>query len=104
MLKQLTSICSKIIVKRKFKTAPALPNTKTKWWFIVSGDEAELQQLQQEWEPVATQTAWELQPPFFYPYETTPQLPQPALTQTPSNPQMARVMKLTLQMTPSRAL
>jgi len=51
-LKRLTSIGSKITVKWKFKTAPARSNTKTKWWFIVHGDKAELQQLQQEWEPV----------------------------------------------------
>ena len=72
------------------------------------GDEAERQQLQQEWELVATQTAyaWKLQPAFsilMKPLLSYPNF-KPALMQTPSNPQMARVMKLTLQMAPCRAL
>jgi len=41
---------------------------------------------------IATQTAWKLQPTFFYPYETTPELPQlqtspDSITQQPPDDQ-----------------
>ena len=52
---QLTSIGSNVQVKRKYKT-----NDKgkvVKWWYILQGEEALLNQLEQEWEKVELQTS-----------------------------------------------
>ena len=64
----------KVTVRRKFKTSHRADSpTKTKWWFVVRGAEAELQQLQLEWASVAVQTAWKLEPAFSYADEPTPE-------------------------------
>ncbi len=38
-----------------------LPNNKTRWWHIVSGDESDLEKLEREWESVKIQTGWKLE-------------------------------------------
>ena len=48
----------KLQFKRKFKK---LPNNKTRWWHIVSGDESDLEKLEGEWESVKIQTGWKLE-------------------------------------------
>lgn len=85
-LKRLTSIGEKVTVRRKFKTTlKAGSPPKTKWWFVVRGTEAELQQLQQEWVSVATQTAWKLEPAFSYADEPTTERHPEQLEQPPAS-------------------
>jgi len=51
---QLTTIASdKLQVKHKFRTSH---NNNIHWWHVLSGDEAVLVQLEQEWEKVKLQT------------------------------------------------
>ena len=56
MLKRLTSIGSKLTVKRKLQ-ATLEGGHKERWWFIIHGEEADLTCLQSQWEVVANQTA-----------------------------------------------
>ena len=37
-------------------------NCVTRWWFVVRCEESALEQLQEEWQAVALQTAWKLEP------------------------------------------
>ena len=58
---QLTTIASdKLQVKRKFKTSHN--NNVIRWWHVISGEEAVLVQLEQEWEKVKLQTNWKIEP------------------------------------------
>ncbi len=58
-INQLTAIGEdKIQVKRKYKT---LRNNRLRWWHVVSGEEADLQQLESEWDKVQVQTNWKLE-------------------------------------------
>ena len=66
-LKQLTTVdVSRLIVKRKFKTAVNDPTRVHKWWFIVRGEEDLLQQVEEAWNAVAVQTTWKLEPAYMY--------------------------------------
>ena len=57
-----TSIKSGLTVKRKFKIRQNPPQIVTRWWFMISGEENLLQQLQQEWpEITSSEEKW-----FFY--------------------------------------
>ena len=59
-----------LMVKRKYKTFSRTdggnPVRKTKWWFVISGNEESLQQLQEKWSAVKSQTGWTLEPVFIY--------------------------------------
>ena len=66
-LKALTKSGSNgLTVKRKFKTAPSDRNRVMKWWFVLRGEEQLLEQLQDEWPAVSTQTSWKLEPVLSY--------------------------------------
>ena len=56
---KLTSVRSSLRVKRKDK---ALRNNKSAWWFVIHGQEADLNALETQWEKVQLQTGWSLQP------------------------------------------
>ena len=91
-LNRLTTLGSKLLVKRKYKS---LENGKTKWWFLVKGDESALMALESEWEKMEIQTSWKLEPCFLPvanedPTEDPPivqQLPDHSEQQCPSEPQ-----------------
>ena len=53
-----------IMVKRKYKTARDNHAVVKKWWFILRGSEERLQQLENEWEPVAIHTSWKIEPAY----------------------------------------
>ena len=63
-LKNLTDIpLASLTIKRKYKTVHK--NSRqlvVRWWFVVRGEERILQELQEKWGPVATQTSWRLEP------------------------------------------
>ena len=63
-LKRLTSFSDQIMVKRKYKTARDNHAVVKKWWFILRGSEERLQQLENEWEPVAIHTSWKIEPAY----------------------------------------
>ena len=66
-LKQLTTVdVSRLIVKRKFKTAVNNPTRVQKWWFIIRGEEDLLQQMEESWSAVSVQTTWKLEPAYMY--------------------------------------
>ena len=66
-LKQLTTVdVSRLIVKRKFKTAVNNPTRVQKWWFIIQGEEDLLQQMEEAWNAVSVQTTWKLEPAYMY--------------------------------------
>lgn len=66
-LKQLTTVdVSRLIVKRKFKTAVNNPTRVQKWWFIIRGEEDLLQQMEEAWNAVSVQTTWKLEPAYMY--------------------------------------
>ena len=48
-------------VKRKFKTRGD-NNRVVKWWHVISGDENVLSTLDRNWENVALQTSWQIEP------------------------------------------
>ena len=63
-----TSVKTGLTVKRKYKSRPGHPHTTSKWWFVISGEENILQQLQGEWSTVNNQTEgkWSLEPLLCY--------------------------------------
>ena len=65
-LKRLISFSDQIKVKRKYKTARDNHAVAKKWWFILRGSEECLQQLENEWEPVATHTSWKIEPAYHF--------------------------------------
>ena len=69
-----TSVKTGLPAKRKFKSTPRHPHTTTKWWFVISGEEHLLQQLQGEWTTISNQTEgkWSLEPLLCYCTELTP--------------------------------
>ena len=71
----LTSIKTGLTVKRKYKTRRSYPHTVSRWWFVISGEENLLRQLQDEWPTVTdsnqTKGKWSLQPLLCYDPEAT---------------------------------
>ena len=74
-----------LLVKRKFKTSHSENSTRvSKWWFVVSGDEEVLKQLDEQWPSVSLQTKWSIEPVFcftngdVFPYADEPEAPEPA--------------------------
>lgn len=58
-----TTIKSGLAVKRKFKSRRGSPLTVSKWWFVISGEENLLQQLQEEWPSIInSEGKWSLEP------------------------------------------
>jgi len=56
---QLTGISEeKVQIKRKYKN---LGGNKIQWWHIVSGNENDLESLDDKWEGVRIQTGWKLE-------------------------------------------
>ena len=58
-LKKLTSVASKIAVKRKTRKHES--SGKTRWWFLLKSDENVLNMLDTEWEGIQLQTKWKLE-------------------------------------------
>ena len=62
-IKSLTDV--EVTVKRKYKTSPTARANSTRisrWWFVVSGEEEFLKQLEEKWSTVKVQTSWNLEP------------------------------------------
>ena len=72
-LKRLTTVGHKLTVKRKSQAASE-GGRKERWWFIIRGDEVDLDCLQLQWETIAIQTAWKL--------ERVTYIPSPPLSST----------------------
>ena len=68
-----TSIKTGLTVKRKYKSKSRYPYAISKWWFVVSGEENLLQQLQGEWSTVSNHTEgkWSLESLLCYDPEST---------------------------------
>lgn len=84
-LKRLTTIGSKLIVKRKFQAASESGH-KERWWFIIRGEEADLTCLQSQWEAVANQTAGKLESVAYTPSPPTSSSPNTTLVSSPAVP------------------
>ena len=66
-LSSLTKVsCSDLQIKRKYKSSRRNPDTVAKWWFVIRGEENKLQELEGEWRAIAIQTAWKLEPVYYY--------------------------------------
>lgn len=66
-LSSLTKVsCSDLQIKRKYKSSHRNPDTVAKWWFVIRGEENKLQELEGEWRAIAIQTAWKLEPVYYY--------------------------------------
>ena len=67
-IKSLTKVTpsNNLVIKRKFKTAHNDHKRVTKWWFVIRGKEEVLEKLHREWNPIAVQTAWKLEPVLSY--------------------------------------
>ena len=66
-LSSLTKVsCSDLQIKRKYKSSCRNPDTVAKWWFVIRGEENKLQELEGEWRATAIQTAWKLEPVYYY--------------------------------------
>lgn len=62
-IKRITDV--EVAVKRKYKTSAAGRTNSaraSRWWFVVSGDEDLLKQLEEKWTTVKLQTNWSLEP------------------------------------------
>lgn len=71
-----TSIKSGLTIKRKFKTRRNSPQAVTRWWFVISGEENLLQQLQEEWpEITSSEEKWSLEPLVCYAPQATSESP-----------------------------
>ena len=57
-LQRLSTVADKVEVRRKFKKKK---NNSVQWWFLIRGQELVLQQLEQQWEKIQTQTSWKLE-------------------------------------------
>ncbi len=79
-----TSITTKdLSIKRKFKTGNH--NRIIRWWFVVRGEEATLQKLEEAWQQVSIQTEWKLEPVLRFCDDVEEALnPQNSSTATPS--------------------
>ena len=56
-----------LLVKCKFKKSHGESSTRvSKWWFVVSGDEEVLKQLDEQWPSVSLQTKWSIEPVFCF--------------------------------------
>lgn len=58
-LKKLTTVGGSLFVKRKSKVHES--SGKTRWWFVLKGDEEILKDLEGEWTNVHLQTNWKLE-------------------------------------------
>jgi len=64
-IKSLTTLSASqndLIIKRKYNRAHNDQKRVVKWWFVITGDEKLLEKLDHQWNLVAVQTAWQLQP------------------------------------------
>ena len=77
-IKSLTKVTpsNNLVIKRKFKTSLNDHKRVTKWWFVIRGNEEVLERLHREWNPIAVQTAWKLEPVLSYSDLSNP-LPDP---------------------------
>ena len=60
-LKKLTTVGDQVSIKRKHRQ---LASGRTRWWFVLKGEEQVLTQLEDEWECVCLQLSWKLEPCF----------------------------------------
>ena len=58
VLQRLSTVSEKVEIRRKFKKKG---DNRVQWWFLIRAEETVLQQLEQEWELVQTQTSWKLE-------------------------------------------
>ena len=58
-LKKLWPACSSITLRRKVRVYE--DSNKTRWWFILRGDESILQTMEKDWDRVQMQTNWKLE-------------------------------------------
>lgn len=80
-LSKLTSIGDKVTVKRKYKTHN---QGRMHWWFVLKAEEEILAVLEKEWNRVALQLSWRLEP-CFKPLNTDNPSDPPAQTSAVSN-------------------
>jgi len=78
---RLTDVGSNIQVKRKYKTNN--DGKIARWWYILHAEEAQLKQLEQEWERVHLQTSWKLEPCYKHPLTPSHQETVPAAEEQP---------------------
>lgn len=70
-IKAVTNV-ENLTIKRKYKISSRSGSNdessarKTKWWFLVSGNEEYLKKLQEKWPAVRVQTGWSLEPVFCF--------------------------------------
>ena len=57
-LQRCSSISEKVEVRRKYKKKG---ENEIRWWFLIRGEEADLQTLEQEWSCIERQTSWRLE-------------------------------------------
>ena len=69
-LQRLTTTAEKVEVRRKFKKRD---NNEIRWWFLIRGEETDLQTLETQWENVENSTSWKLERCF-----------QPVVTNSPN--------------------
>ena len=65
IIKSLTTLSASqndLIIKRKYKRAHNDQTCVVKWWFVIRRDGKLLEKLDHQWNLVAVQTAWQLQP------------------------------------------
>ena len=48
-----------LTIQRKYQNT--LTNRKSKWWFVIRGEESSLKNLDVKWEPIALHTSWKLE-------------------------------------------
>jgi len=58
------SLADSLTVKRKYKTNR--DGSLKRWWYVVRGEKSDVEQLEQEWENIATHTGWKLQNVFHF--------------------------------------
>ena len=89
-LKRFSTTGEGVLVKRKYKTAGDGSKRVIRWWFVVRGEEAVLQRLQDEWPRIAVHTAWKLEP--LYSYDTINSVTPSLSSVQPANPQLSNKM------------
>ena len=57
-LKKLWPVSSSMTVRRKFRE---YGDNKTRWWFILKGEEKTLQTMEEDWERIQMHTNWKLE-------------------------------------------
>ena len=75
------SLADSLTVKRKYKTNR--DGSLKRWWYVVRGERSDVEQLEQEWENIATHTGWKLQTVFRF---DASDVPTPQSFDVPNTP------------------